>query len=272
MTPDAAPSVRALTMDGLLNVRDLGGLVTITGRRVRRGRLVRSDNLRGLTDEGAVALVRELSPSLVLDLRTEAECAREGRGLADVEQVRYVNLPLQPKAALNPDQVAQGMATTMYDDYVLQVRDNGAQLLAGLALLAEDDAMPAVVHCTAGKDRTGVLVALLLDLLGVEREAVVADYAETTRNMPGILARIQASPFFQSNGLAAAPAWIFSSEPATMRDFLAYMDRELGGTERWATSSGLPADVVERLRDRLLEPCPQRGGNDTTVPGSSAPR
>jgi hypothetical protein len=99
-----------------------------------------------------------------------------------------------------------------------------------------------------------VLVALLLDVLGVERESVVADYAETTTNMPGILARIRASPFFRSNGLAAAPDWIFSSEPATMRDFLAFVDRELGGAERWALSSGLAPSTVQRLRDRLLEP------------------
>lgn len=253
-TADAASSGRAIALDGLLNVRDLGGLPTPEGRRVRRGLLVRSDNLSGLTDAGAVALVRHLSPALVIDLRTEHECAREGRGLAEVGRIRYVNLPLQPKAALSPEQAAQGLATNLYDDYVLQVRDNGEQLLAGLSLLAEEGALPAVVHCTAGKDRTGVLVALLLDLLGVEREAVVADYAETTRNMPGILARIRASPYFRSHGLAAAPDWIFASEPATMRDFLAFMDRELGGTARWAVDSGLPAGTVERLRDALLEP------------------
>lgn len=248
------PTARALSLEGLLNVRDLGGLATPDGRRVRRRRLVRSDNLRGLTDAGAVALVRELSPALVLDLRTEAECAREGRGLAELEHVRYVNLPLQPKAAINPEQVEQGLATTLYDDYVLQVRDNGPQLRAGLELLAEDGALPAVVHCTAGKDRTGVLVALLLDLLGVDREAVVADYAETTGNMPGILARIRASPYFRAHGLAAAPDWIFGSEPSTMRDLLAFMDAEHGGTERWAVSSGLPGSALARLRARLLEP------------------
>jgi protein-tyrosine phosphatase len=272
VTPTAGPPARGLALEGLLNVRDLGGLVTPAGRRVRRGRLVRSDNLRGLTDAGAVALVRDLSPALVIDLRTEAECAREGRGLSEVEQVRYVNLPLQPKAALSSEQVAQGLATNLYEDYVLQVRDNGAQLLAALTLLAEDDALPAVVHCTAGKDRTGVLVALLLDLIGVERESIVADYAETTRNMPGILARIRQSPFFRSNGLAAAPEWIFSSEPATMRDFLGFMDAEFGGTERWALTTGLSAQRIQKLRDRLLEPDPQRGGSGRTVPGSSAPR
>jgi protein-tyrosine phosphatase len=269
-----AAAVRALVVDGLLNVRDLGGLTTPDGRRVRRGRIVRSDNLRGLTDEGAVALVRDLAPRLVVDLRTEQECAREGRGLAEVAHVRYANLPLQPKAALTPEQMAAGLATNLFDDYVLQIRDNGATLLAALELLSDGEALPAVVHCTAGKDRTGVLVALLLDLLGVAREQIVADYAATTDNMPGILARIRSSPFFQGNGLAAAPAWIFESTPETMRAFLAWLDEEVGGTERWATGNGLSPSAVQRLRANLLEPPGrgQPGGRGTTVPGSSGPR
>jgi protein-tyrosine phosphatase len=252
--PGLDAGTRALVVDGLLNVRDLGGLTTPDGRRVRSGRVVRSDNLRGLTDEGAVALVRDLGPRLVLDLRTEAECAREGRGLAHVDDVRYVNLPLQPKAALSPEQVAAGLATNLFDDYVLQIRDNGTPLLAALELLSDGAALPAVVHCTAGKDRTGVLVALLLDLLGVAREQIVADYAATTDNMPGILDRIRSSPFFQGNGLAAAPAWIFESTPATMRDFLSWLDDEVGGTERWATGNGLSPAALQRLRENLLEP------------------
>src|SRR4051812_27932234 len=249
-----AAEVRALAVDGLLNVRDLGGLTTPDGRRVRSGRIVRSDNLRGLTDDGAVALVRDVAPRLVVDLRTEQECAREGRGLAEVADVRYVNLPLQPKAALSPEQVAAGLATNLFDDYVLPIRDNGHQLLAAIELLATEGSLPAVIHCTAGKDRTGVLVALLLELVGVEREQVVADYAATTENMPGILARIRSSPFFQGNGLAAAPSWIFESDPATMRDFLAWLDDEHGGAQRWATAGGLPAKAVGRLRAELLEP------------------
>jgi protein-tyrosine phosphatase len=247
------PGGEALGFDGLLNARDLGGHTTPEGRRVRLGRVVRSDNLRGLTDAGIVALVRDVAPRLVLDLRTEQECAREGRGLTSVEDVRYVNVPLQPKAALSDDQIAAGLASNLYDDYVLQVRDNGRQLLSALALLDDEDHLPAIVHCTAGKDRTGVFVALLLDLLGVEREQVIADYAKTTANMPGILERIRASAFFQTNGLADAPAWIFGSDPATMRAFLAFMDVEYGGTERWVLANGLPQEVVSRLRNELLE-------------------
>ncbi len=243
---------RALQVDGLLNVRDLGGLSTADGRRVRRGRVIRSDNLRGLTDQGVVSLVRDVRPRLVVDLRTEAECEREGCGLSHIQDIRYVNVALTPKAALDEAQVAAGLATNLYDDYLLQIRDNSAPMVRGLRLLAEEDHLPAVVHCTAGKDRTGVLVALLLDLLGVEREQVVADYAQTTTNMPGILNRIRASSFFRSTGLAEAPAWIFGSEPETMRDFLAWLDADHGGSERWALRHGLPAEAVTRLRTSLL--------------------
>src|SRR3954453_18752876 len=119
-----AAEVRALVGDGLTNVRDLGGLTIPDGRCARAGRIVRSDNLRGLTDDGAVTLVRDLAPRLVVDLRSEAECAREGRGLANVAHVLSVNLPLQPKAALSPEQAAAGLATNLFDDYVLQMRDN----------------------------------------------------------------------------------------------------------------------------------------------------
>lgn len=249
-------TARALSVAGLLNARDLGGLTTADGRRVRSRRVVRSDNLRGLTDEGATALVEELRPRLVVDLRTEQECDREGRGLADDEGVRWVNVPLQPKAAVTPEQVGQGLTTNLYDDYVLQLQDNGDPIVRALTLLAEDQGLPAVVHCTAGKDRTGIVVAVLLELLGVDREQVVADYGATAANMPGVLERIRASPFFRSNGLSQAPDWIFASEPGTMRDVLAWLDRTHGGAYAWATQRGLAPEAVERLREGLLEPAP----------------
>ena len=74
-------------------------------------------------------------------------------------------------------------------------------------------------------------MALLLGLLGVDSEDIVADYAATAANMPAVLERIRSSPFFQSNGLAAAPAWIFGAEPATMRGFLYAVEEQFGDAQ-----------------------------------------
>lgn len=249
MTPS---TTRTLAIEGLLNMRDLGGLSTPDGRVVRPGRVLRSDNLGGLTEAGTDRLMAQLDPRLVVDLRTAVECTREGRGLAGVDRVRYENLVLTPKGAITPEQVAQGLATTLIDDYLLQVRDNAGVLVQVLTLLAEPGSLPAVVHCTACKDRTGITAALLLELLGVERKQVVADYAETTANMPGILARIRATPFFHDTGLAQAPSWIFGSEAATMSALLAHLDIEHGGTLGWALEAGMDPDVPHRLRHAML--------------------
>lgn len=249
---------RRLDLDGLLNARDLGGLATADGRRLRPGRVVRSDDLSALTPDATVALVRRLAPRLVVDLRTEQECLREGRGLSAEPDVRWVNLPLQPLAAVTPEQEAQGLATSLLEDYRRQLQVNGAPLLAALRLLAEPDGLPAVVHCTAGKDRTGLVVALLLDLLGVEAEQIVADYVLTADNMDRVRARIRASAYFRGNGLSEAPAWVFAAEAATMRDFLQHLHDDLGGAAGWARTQGLSAAEVDTLvgdlRTALLEP------------------
>lgn len=244
---------RAIAVEGLANIRDLGGLRTVDGRRVRRRRVVRSDNLCGLTDSGVSTMLGGAGLGMILDLRTEEEVAREGRGpLADAA-VRYVNIPLQSQAALNMEEATAGRATTLLDDYLAHLEASGPKLVAGLSLLADEGNLPAVVHCTAGKDRTGVVTALLLDLLGVEREAIVADYAETAPAMESVLEQIRASSFFQSKGLADAPTWIFEAKPETMRAFLETLHTRHGGAAAWVQQQGMPAGTVERIRTNVLD-------------------
>jgi protein-tyrosine phosphatase len=245
---------RALALDGLVNVRDLGGLPTKDGRRVATRRIIRSDNLIGLADTGITAMLDDLGIRLILDLRTARECEREGGPPAGLRAVRYLNQPLEPQGALTDADVAAGKATNLLDDYVAHLRISGPVLVESFELLARPDSLPAVVHCTAGKDRTGIFVALLLDLLGVEREAIVADYAATAPAMTTILERIRASEFFQENGLAAAPAWIFEAPPGTMRAFLDRLHAEHGGAAAWARGLGLSDATIAALRAALLEP------------------
>jgi protein-tyrosine phosphatase len=251
-----------LSIPGLLNVRDLGGLATADGRQVASGRLLRSDNLVGLNDEGVQAVLGEVGIKLIIDLRTAEECRREGGPPEALRGVRYVNRPLEPQGAVNEEQAAAGKATNLLDDYLAHLRLSGHVLIRAYSELVAAESLPAVVHCTAGKDRTGIFVALLLDLLGVRRDEIVADYAATAPNMAAILDRIRESSFFREIGLAAAPAWIFEANPDTMRTFLEIVDREHGGAVAWATAHGMREDLIAELRTRLLHDAADSPGAD----------
>jgi protein-tyrosine phosphatase len=109
-----------------------------------------------------------------------------------------------------------------------------------------------VVHCSAGKDRTGIVIAMLLDILGVAHENIVADYHVTTINMAPIIEQIRGAQVYQDKGLAGAPDWIFASEPETMRTFLETMTQTYGSAEQWALAKGLDASEITRLRETML--------------------
>lgn len=241
---------RDLSLDGLVNVRDLGGVPTPDGQVVRGRQVIRSDNPRGLTPQGQQDLA-EVAPALIVDLRVELEVDREGYTVIH-DPVRIVNLPMVPQSGVTQQQIEAGLADNLVDDYLRQIDVNATSMVEALRLIADPVNRPVVVHCTAGKDRTGVVIAMLLAILGVDDEVIVADYALTARNIEPIVERVRNAPVFQENGLAAAPDWIFASEPETMRDFLQRMAAIHGSAENWALQHGLTHQEIEQLRATLL--------------------
>lgn len=246
-----ASRAEELSIDGLVNARDLGGLRTRDGRVVRSRQVIRSDNPKGLTDRGQEELSEIVAPALVIDLRIVLEVDREGYTIGH-DPARVVNLPMLPQSGVNQEQIDAGAADNLVEDYMRQIDANACSIVEALRLISDPANRPVVVHCTAGKDRTGIVVAMLLDILGVEREVIVADYHVTSGNMAPILERIRSAQVFQDNGLAAAPMWIFESHPETMRDFLALMSERHGSAEEWALANGLTEAEISRLRDTLL--------------------
>ena len=240
-----------LSIDGLVNARDLGGLRTRDGRVVRSRQVIRSDNPKGMTDRGQEELAEIVAPALVIDLRIVLEVAREGYTIGH-DPARVVNLPMLPQSGVTPEQIEAGAADNLVDDYLRQLEANASPIVEALRLIADPGNRPVLVHCTAGKDRTGVVVALLLDILGVPHETIVADYHETSGNIGPILERIRGSEVFQEIGLAEAPNWIFGSEPETMRSFLSRMTERYGDAGTWALGKGLTVDELDRLRTTLL--------------------
>jgi hypothetical protein len=132
--------------------------------------------------------------------------------------------------------------------------DVGAAALAeALTVLGDPDSFPLVFHCAAGKDRTGVLAALVLDLCGVEPEVIVADYLITAERMELILGRYRSDPAFEAR-MAGVPPGRFGVEADTMERFLEILGRRFGGAEAWATSVGVSPVSIEGLRATLLGP------------------
>jgi protein-tyrosine phosphatase len=230
---------------GAYNFRDLGGLSTRDGRRIRHGRVFRSDSLQELTDDDVARLVDELGIAFVIDLRNGVESVEEGRGPLARRPVCYANIPLVDVDSSRGD---PGMQTVLqYLDHL----DGDPNLVVAVELLALVCARPTVLHCAAGKDRTGVVAALLLRMLGIDDELIVADYMATALNMDRIIERFGRWERYRRN-MSRLPAEIYRAEEHTIRTFLDELDRRYGGARQWARRSGISDEAVTRLESSLL--------------------
>lgn len=230
------------------NFRDLGGYRSADGRRVRWGRLFRSDSLGKL--RGADwDLFLSLGPRTVVDLRYPWEITRSGR-VPEHPGLAYHNLSIEHRpydqAGLDPD---VDPARYLADRYAEVAHDGIAELRAALEVIAADTA-PLVFHCHSGKDRTGLLAVLVLSLLGVDEQDVVADFALTEQATARLVAEWHAE---HPESTLRWPA--YGRAPAeVMRLFLTDLNHRYGSVRGYA-SHRLDVDdaLVAALRERLLE-------------------
>jgi protein-tyrosine phosphatase len=243
---------RRIVLDGAVNFRDLGGYVVASGDSVTRWRTVfRADGLGELT-EGDFAVLRDLGIRTVIDLRAAYELER---GQFDVvaHPVAYHHFPFIDSI---PDPEEFDRRPDLLEAQYLEMLDNaGDEIRSALEVLAGPDALPAVFHCTAGKDRTGLLSALLLSLLGVPEETVVADYALSQEAMERLKEKI-VRKYPESETLLSNIEGVFSAEPAKMRTLMSYLHEHYGSVEEYVAGIGAGSDVVAELRATLLEPAP----------------
>lgn len=247
--PDAAAFERHLTFDSAVNFRDLGGYGTVDGRTVRWRALFRADSLSHLTQADR-SLVRSLGIATVIDLRSRAEVDAD-RFPVDELPVDFHHLPLVGSLP-SFEQFRQGPAffATHYQE---MAEESGDQVAAVLAIVAERQCHPVIVHCAAGKDRTGVVVAVLLALLGVPDEVIADDYALSARAMDDLLQRvIERVPDQREVILHVAPTML-SATRANIRAMLEALRAAHGSVEGYAAAHGAGPDVVASLRSGLLE-------------------
>jgi protein tyrosine/serine phosphatase len=282
---------RWIELDGVDNMRDVGGLPTTDGRSVVAGRLIRSDNLQELAPASVRHLVDDLGVTDVVDLRTFVEVAKEGdgpmvaeRGVRLHHHTLYTedtketgippgerNLPWESDRKLGtaagvrrPKKRRHGETgrsrgsakerrqhdaywSGHYLGYLTQRPDS---VVAALRAIAQAKGA-VVVHCAAGKDRTGTIVGLALLVAGVTHEAVVADYAASAERVPRILERLARHPAYAANldGKTVAQQ---QPQAETMRLLVRALDGE-GGAEAWLEQHGWTAEDTDRLRAKLLD-------------------
>lgn len=256
-----------IELTGADNVRDLGGLPTSDGATVRPGRLIRSDSLQGLTDADVRYLVDDLGVRAVADLRTGVEVAAEGPGPMTREPlVDLRHLSLFPEAGENTDAAAvdddrpvllpwqrrerTGERRGPAEVYLRYLDDRPDSVLGALRLIA-GSAGATIVHCAAGKDRTGVIVALALTEIGVRRDAIVADYARSADRVPAILIRLAQRRTYAGD-LDRADVDRHKPRAATMAQLLDAVDVEHGGPSVWLRAHGWTARDAAALAGKLL--------------------
>lgn len=225
-----------LDWPGCLNVRDLGGLPLTGGGTVRERVLVRSESPSYLTDDGVTA-AGAYGLSRIIDLRRPEELAEWPSRLADLPG--YLHLPVQC-----PGEPEEGPWVHLYQGLL----DRHPELFArAVAAVADAPEGPVLVHCAAGKDRTGLVVALVLSLVGADAEALADDYEITNERLaPRYVAR------------ATVPGYEPPAErrvPPTRHVILGaleHLDAQHGGVEAYLAGGGLTPGHVQALRDRLV--------------------
>ncbi len=248
MSPAAQP--REIEFEAIFNFRDLGGYSAHHGRRVARGRVFRSGELRHATQTDLLRLREDVGLKSVLDLRGQDEVARFGLGPA-VDFACY-NVPLSTDVGnAAAVQRVQELGSTGAV-YVLSSKDGtyGRRLVECLRTIAQAS-LPIVFHCSAGKDRTGVLAACVLSVLGVADADIVADYTLTGRHMAKHVARLSRNPE-DARFLQSLPAWMHGAPAASMELFLSTMRRDYGSIREYLLSRGADEALFERLEEALL--------------------
>ena len=243
---------RLVSLDAVHNFRDLGGYPTADGRVTRWGMIYRADGLYRLTGTD-LEEVRRRGVRTVIDLRTAREIDERGKFPVEQFDVNFHHLPVMDSTWASEDIAVERSAVDFLDWAYHDMLDNGAERFAhAITLLAEPGALPAVFHCAAGKDRTGVVAALLLTALGVPREVVLHDYELTTaamvrmmewarREEPDLVERFNVAPIAFTNAL-----------PEAMERVLASLDAQYGSVQEFLASHGVGAATVQAIADVFL--------------------
>ena len=249
-TADPTARDRSIIFELVFNVRDLGGLATLDGRTTRSGLLYRADGVQRLAGED-LEKARGLGLKTVIDLRTQGEVERGGFFPVDLYAVEWHHLPIIQRMWSDDDLVATtGAVDFLRDRYIDMVAEGAASIAQIVELVAAGT--PTLFHCAAGKDRTGVVAAVLLGLLGVHAEEIAADYHATAGAMAAFVDWLTITYPEALDSMTSQPPEYLEAPMEAMVGFLTHVDERYGSMAGLAGHLGVAPATVERLRSTLL--------------------
>lgn len=229
------------------NFRDMGGYRAADGRTVRWRRLFRSGEPIRMSEAEATQLRAEAPITTVIDLRSDGE-ADHPRGLGPLidEQVTRHHFPMgDPRSKY--DARSSGEWDPKYPDLM---ESRGPVWATAIGILANEDAYPAMFHCVTGKDRTGVLGALILDVLGVDESTILEDFGRSQRGMDRLIADLRSRGKITE---AHPPNPALGVPVPAMEVMLNSLRKDHGNAANFLGRHGVDDDTLQRLTDLLLE-------------------
>jgi protein-tyrosine phosphatase len=236
-------------VDGCVNFRDVGGWTTVDGKSFRTGRLYRSDDPIRITPAGRAAVDR-LGLAMVIDLRQQSQFSRTP-GFVDSSRTAHVPLVDQVVDPVNPPPL--DTPSDIADLYVGMLEESREQVGRVLDLVADTlSTGPVLVHCAFGKDRAGLITALVHAAVGVRREDIVADYVRSDAPAHRRRTAMLATPLPDDPPIGRLPEALFRATAATIELFLAHVLDQFGSLDAWVASFPTAPSTVARLRAELV--------------------
>jgi len=248
---------RHIHFEAILNFRDLGGYRTKDGNAVAWRKIFRCGEIHLMTENDIARLSEELGITSVIDLRGQRRVEQTGLGPLPETGVKLFNVPLtvitNPKDNKVEEQYLDSTFSDMGEVYLYRIKDKDyfQRTIEALEIIANPKNLPLVFHCSAGKDRSGVLAAILLSVLGVADEDIIQDYTLSASQMKAFLERWDNDPVIAEihNSL---PGYHLLATPESMELFLTAMRREHGSIEDYLYAQGAEPALVENLKKALL--------------------
>ncbi len=241
----------AFKLESTPNFRDLGGYSSSFGGHVKEEALYRSNSLAMLSEDD-IKLILEKGIRTVIDLRTDFEIHRGQSRLSGVEGVGYYKISLIDNVHSQDHKTFEKNMPKSMGELYKNLLDNSSQSIVNVfEIILENSDNAVVFNCTAGKDRTGVIAALILDLLRVGREDIVEDYTITEKLMEPVVAKVK-EDYNRATG-KTMPDYLFESKQESIEEFLDHLYDNYTNAQEYLIKNGFGKEKIEKFKKTYLK-------------------